>query len=86
MWLAAGNNLITAAGPNQKLTVDISAANPLFTVVPGVGGQDKLDSPPFTQFHGNVFSLFFCLLSLLFFKVALLASPRQRLFILNNLL
>ena len=68
MWLAAGNNLITTAGPNKELTVDTTAANPLFTVVPGGGGPGKIASLPFTRFHGNVFSIMFCLLSLLFYS------------------
>ena len=60
MWDAsAGNNLITADVANRELTVDILDANPLFTVVPGGGGQDKNSSLPFARFYGNVFSLFF---------------------------
>ena len=60
MWKAAGNNLVTQA--NQELTF-VKTANSLFTVVQGKGGEDKIDDPPFTQFHGNVF-----LSSLLFFS------------------
>lgn len=51
MWKAAGNNLITLAGPNRELTVDTTAANPLFTVVPGGGGPAKIASFPFARFH-----------------------------------
>ena len=70
MWdAAAGNNLITADGANKELTVNTSTdPNPFFIVVPEGGGPDKLDSPPFTRFHGNVFLLFFVFCLLLFPK------------------
>ena len=60
MWLKAGNNLITADSADQELTVNTNTdPDPLFNVVQGGGGQDKIDSPPFESFHGNIFSLFF---------------------------
>ena len=71
MWKAAGNNLITLAGPNQELKVEITAANPLFTVELGGGGPAKIASLPFTRFHGNGFLSF---ASFIFFKLTLLAN------------
>ena len=67
IWKAAGNNLITLAGPNRELTVDTTAANPLFTVVPGGGGPAKIASLPFARFHGNVFWLLSLILFCLFY-------------------
>ena len=54
MWNAAGNNLIVPA-PAAELTVNVPAANPLFNVVPGGGGVNKIATPAFTRLHGNVF-------------------------------
>ena len=72
MWKVAGNNLITLTGPNRELKVEITAANPLFTVELGGGGPAKIASLPFTRFHGNGFLSF---VSFIFFKLRLLASP-----------
>ena len=70
MWNAAGNNLITLAGPNRELTVDTTAANPLFTLVPGGGGPAKIASLPFARFHGNVFWLLSLILFCLFYVLS----------------
>ena len=52
MWHAAGNNLITA-GPNQELTVNVLAPNPLFRVQPA-GVPLKITSRPFCRLRGNL--------------------------------
>ena len=58
MWNAAGNNLIVPA-PAAELTVNVPPQNlALFHVVPGRGGVNKIATPAFTRFHGNVLFVF----------------------------
>ena len=65
MWNAAGNNLITTAGANQELTVDVNPQTPrLFRVQPA-GVPIKITSRQFCRLRGNVLSF----LSILFSKI-----------------